>query len=1197
MTGQWQFWIDRGGTFTDIIGLAPDGGVHVGKQPSTDSARALLTGVRQIMREAKATAGIASLRIGTTITTNAMLEGKLAPVALLTTAGLGDALLIGQQHRPDIFARHIVRPDPLYLCCGEIDERVNARGEVLQPLSAASVSAALTVARERGATAIAIVLLHGWRHSRHEAAVASAARDAGFEQVSVSHEVAPLVRYVPRAMATVLDAGAAPVLRQFIGQIAAAAQEIDPACRLYFMQSNGGLAAAAQLRAGDSLLSGPAGGVTAMARLGEALGYGALIGFDMGGTSTDVSLWDGELLRRHTTVVNGVEMASTALDIHTIAAGGGSCIALRDGRISVGPESAGADPGPACYGRGGPATLTDVQLVLGRLQSAYLPSVFGAAADAPVDIEAAHTALSQILQQLPVAARGKDALERFAADCFEVAVAAMANAIRTVAARLGRDPAHFTLFAFGGAAGQHVCRVAAACGMERVLVHPLASVMSALGIGIADEVALRRASIGQPLTLQGQAGLARRLAELEQDARAALDDPSVGSGSIECRRSLELRSGASDTAIAVDYDTPERMRDDFMRLHRERYGFAPAGQGIQVDAASVEVRVRRALPRMAAVTTGEPPRAGSRARLWLDGWQDVPVYGLADAPDGIVGPAMLVDAHTTLIVEPTWRVERRDGAIALARLEQLPAVDARPARSAAAQLEIFHNLFMHVAQQMGAVLAKTAHSVNIKERLDFSCAVFDASGALIANAPHMPVHLGSMGLSVRAIIRQFAADMSVGDAYLLNDPAGGGTHLPDITVVTPVFLTGNPRPEAFVASRAHHADVGGVTPGSMPAFSCRIEEEGVLFTGMRLVAKAELREEEVLGRLASAPHAARNPAQNLADLRAQLAANACGIRELERAAARYGATQLLTQMEAVQENAAEAVAQTLLQLRDGRFQYCMDDGQLIAVAVRIDHEAARAVIDFTGTSSAGAHNLNAPRAVTIAAVLYVLRTMMTHSIPLNDGCLRPVDIVIPSGSMLDPPPGAAVVGGNVETSQCIVDAIFGALGCLAASQGTMNNLTFGNARLQYYETIAGGAGAGPGFDGASGVQTHMTNSRLTDPEILEGQFPVLVRRFALRRGSGGAGRWHGGDGLTRRLEFCSELQGAILSNHRRVAPFGLEGGEPGAIGRNRLWRRDGGCEILPGAAQFAVRAGDALEIETPGGGGFGRQDEAGARRK
>jgi 5-oxoprolinase (ATP-hydrolysing) len=1203
----WQFWIDRGGTFTDVIAVAPDGRLYVRKALSQAAETAsgdpglrviqsiLDAAAKDVPAEDAGPPAVAALKVGTTVATNALLERTGEPVLLVTTAGFADALRIGDQSRPDIFALRIEQPEALHADVVEVSERLSAGGEVLIPLDRAALRRDLVAARNRGYRALAIVFLNAWRHPQHECEAAAIARESGFEEVSVSHQVSPLIRYVPRAATTVLNAYLAPVLKRYVSGLKRELAVRNPRIPIELMQSHGGLARLPSLHAAASLLSGPAGGLIGARYIAARLGIRRLVSFDMGGTSTDVALIDGELPRRDEHQIGGIRVQTSMLDVHTIAAGGGSVLRFLDGRASVGPDSAGADPGPACYGRGGPLTLTDVQVLLGRLRPETLPKVFGADAASAIEPDLVERSFAVLARQM--AADGATArIEALAESYLEVAVAAMASAIQRVSTRQGIDASELTLFAFGGAAGQHACRVARAAGMRRILMHPLSSVLSAYGIGVADRSALLRASARLPLNEASLAVAVQRLAELERQARAELasetDDPHA---SIEIARLLELRAGESETLLRIPFAALPQVERAFRETHRRRFGFDPTGLAVTIEALCVAASLApvhvEALRPVAAANLDLP----ATARVWFGGWRDVPVLASHRVRGRLEGPALIVEPHSTFVLEPGWTARAMPGGETLAE-DEGPPLERSVALAAAARIEIFNNLFMHIAEQMGEVLRQTAQSVNIKERLDYSCALFDPEGGLVANAPHMPVHLGSMGATVRTVIANHRGAMRPGDAWLLNSPYHGGTHLPDMTVVLPVFLGREPppsvdqSPDFFVASRAHHADVGGATPGSMPAFSSHIDEEGVVFEDFQLVERGRLRARELEARLRSGPYPARNPAQNIADVRAQLAANARGAAELERAVREHGIEAVHDGMRRAQRNAAECVQRAIERLRPGEFRYELDGGQVIAVRIAIDRLAGRARVEFTGTSAQGSHNFNAPRAVCVAAVLYVFRTLVDHSIPLNEGCLEPLELVIPRGSMLDPQPPAAVAAGNVETSQCIVDALYGALGALAASQGTMNNLTFGDQTLQYYETIAGGAGAGPDFDGCDAVQTHMTNSHLTDPEILEARFPVLVREFRLRRGSGGRGRHRGGDGIVRRLLFRAPLSGSLLSNRRRVPPFGLAGGSPGALGAARILRATGEVVELGATARFALQPGDTLEILTPGGGGYGAPD-------
>jgi 5-oxoprolinase (ATP-hydrolysing) len=1186
----WQFWIDRGGTFTDIIGRAPGGRLHVEKRLSEDGGATDpgVAGIRDIaLREGGADAAIDVIRIGTTVATNALLERRGVPTALVATAGFGDALAIGYQNRPRLFDLHIELPAPLYAQVIEADERHTAEGEVLKPLDELRLAADLSRLRGSGIESVAIVFMHGFRHPAHERRAAALARELGFAEVIASHEASPLIRFVSRGDTTVVDAYLTPLLARYVRAFRAGLGERHAATRLEFMQSNGGLVAPAAFRACNAVLSGPAGGLVATARIAQAQDRRRLIAFDMGGTSTDVALYDGALPQRFETTVAGVRLQAPMMNIHTVAAGGGSVLAYDGGRLLVGPQSAGSRPGPACYRNGGPLTVTDVQVLLGRIRPENFPAIFGPRGDETLDTGIVQQRFESLAKSMPAATLA--GIEGIAAGFLDVAVESMARAIRHVSVREGHDPADFALLCYGGAAPQHACRVADSLGIGEILIHPLAGVFSAWGIGLADRRLVRRQSLERPLTSETYASLDDAFAGLAAPLVEGMMAQGAASTEVQLHRSLEIRAHGTETALEIPHgpltDVARKFRAEFLR----RFGFAAPEDVPQVATLRIEAVVageREAAP----IPVTAPAGADAAVNAWFDGWREVPLVARDSLAVGrrAAGPALIVEPNSTTVVERDWSAERLDdGTLRLARVghRQAAAIDARTADPA--QLELFNHRFMQVAEQMGAVLQATAVSVNIRERLDFSCALFDAEGALIANAPHMPVHLGSMGASVRAVIAANAGAMRRGRAWMLNAPYAGGTHLPDVTVVSPVFTGDESTPAFFVASRAHHADIGGVTPGSMPPASRTIDEEGVLFDNFLLLDGGAIREQALREQLATGPWPARNPAQNVADLKAQLAANARGIAELEALIARTGRDAVVRYMGHVQDNAEACVRDVIGRLGDGRMRYEMDDGSTIKVAVKVDRERRSAIVDFAGTSTQRPGNFNAPFAVCTAAVLYVFRTLVNADFPLNEGCLRPITIRVERGSMLNPVPPAAVVAGNVETSQCIVDALFGALGVLAASQGTMNNFTFGDAGHQYYETIAGGSGAGPTFDGASGVQTHMTNSRLTDPEVLESRHPVLVREFRYRRGSGGAGAHRGGDGLVRAIRFRAPMTIAVLSNHRRIAPFGLAGGAAGATGVNRLLRKNGEALVLPACVAESVEAGDELVIETPGGGGFG----------
>ncbi|MCX7062754.1 MAG: hydantoinase B/oxoprolinase family protein [Gammaproteobacteria bacterium] len=1194
-TSGWQFWIDRGGTFTDLVARAPDGRLISDKLLSDHPERyadAATEGIRRLLAaHGEPGARVDAVKMGTTVATNALLERRGTPTVLAITAGHADALRIGTQSRPDIFARQIVLPEMLYSRVIEIDERIGVDGAVVRPLDADAARSALKRAFDDGFRSVAIVLIHGWQHHAHEARVAAMARDIGYSQVSVSHELSPLQKLVPRGDTTVVDAYLSPVLRDYVSRVE---RELANGARLQFMQSNGGLVAADAFRGKDAVLSGPAGGINGMAVAARAAGFAAVVGFDMGGTSTDVSHWAGQFERRFETTVAGVRLRTPMLDIHTIAAGGGSICHFDGARLRVGPESAGAVPGPAAYRRGGPLTITDCNVLLGRLQARHFPAVFGPDGDAPLDTAAVRAKFEALAAAVSIATGQAQTAEHLAAGFIRMAVADMARAITAISTERGHDVRQCALLSFGGAGGQHACAVAEALGITAVLLHPLAGVLSAWGIGQADVRVLRERSIEQPLT-DDDAALRAAADALSAAAQSALDAQRDRFAERCVTVAARLKRAGTDAALEVPFGTPDAMRLAFAAAHRAAFGFAADDAPLIVEMLVAEAV--GSAPRLTATLL--PPAAGADLLQPLDhvemhdGEQShrVPVWRREQLPAGfcIDGPALLLEATGTTIVDAGWRASIDAQANLILRREAaVEAQDAARRDADPVALALFNSRFMAIAERMGERLRATATSVNIKERLDFSCALFDADAHLIANAPHIPVHLGSMGDSVRAIVdaRGASDPLRPGDVRMLNNPYRGGTHLPDVTVVMPVFDADEVL-IAFVAARGHHADIGGITPGSMPPGSTSIADEGVLIDDFLLVEQGRLREAETRALLTSGSHPARNPDRNLADLKAQIAACASGAEELRALAAQLGRDRLAAWFGHVQDNAEAAVREVIGRLADGANVIEMDDGAQIRVAVRSDRETRSATVDFTGTSAQLSSNFNAPRAIARAAVLYVFRCLIDDALPLNDGCLRPIRMIVPEGSMLNPRPPAAVVAGNVETSQAITDALFAALGALAGSQGTMNNFTFGNAAHQYYETICGGAGAGPGFDGASAVQTHMTNSRLTDVEVLEARHPLRVERFAIRHGSGGDGAQRGGDGVIRVFRFLQPMTAGILSNRRRVPPRGLAGGGDAACGSARVTRADGRVEWLAGTDSVVLDAGDSIVIETPGGGGYG----------
>jgi 5-oxoprolinase (ATP-hydrolysing) len=1197
-TPPWQFWIDRGGTFTDVVARRPDGSLATHKLLSENPERypdAAVAGIRHFLGLApdeRIPGGrIAAVKMGTTVATNALLERKGERTALCVTRGFRDQLRIAYQNRPRIFARHIVLPELLYSRVVEIDERVGAHGEVLLPLDAERTRADLQAVYDEGYRSVAIVLMHGYRYQGHERIVADLARAIGFPQVSVSHEVSPMMKFVSRGDTTVVDAYLSPILRRYVDQVAGELAGV----RLMFMQSSGGLTDARRFQGKDSILSGPAGGIVGMVRTAQRAGFDKVIGFDMGGTSTDVSHYAGEFERAFETQVAGVRMRAPMMSIHTVAAGGGSILHFDGSRYRVGPDSAGANPGPASYRRGGPLAVTDCNVMLGKIQPEFFPRVFGARGDEPLDAPAVRSRFAALARDIREATGDARAPEEVAEGFVNIAVGNMAEAIKRISVQRGHDVTEYTLATFGGAGGQHACLVADALGMTRVFIHPLAGVLSAYGMGLADITAMREQAVEVKLEAGQLALIAGELARLGEDARAEVLAQGVPAGRVTVVGRVHLRYDGTDSALIVHHGTLEQMIERFEAAYRQRYSFLMPQRALIVEAVSAEAigasDAPEELPPAAASRTGAP-QAATTVRMFTGArHHETPVFvreGLQPG-DAIRGPAIIAEQNATTVVEPGWeaRVTPLDHLV-------LERVEARPRRVAIGtsvdpvMLEVFNNLYMSIAEQMGLRLENTAYSVNIKERLDFSCALFDAQGQLIANAPHLPVHLGSMGESIKTVMRENAGKMKPGNVYVLNAPYNGGTHLPDITVITPVFDDRGRDILFYVGSRGHHADVGGITPGSMPPDSKVVEEEGVLIDNFLLVEEGRLREKETVALLTSGQYPVRNVEQNMADLRAMIAANEKGVQELRRMVEHFGLDVVHAYMRHVQDNAEEAVRRVIDVLKDGEFEVEMDVGARIRVRISIDHAARGATIDFTGTSAQLPSNFNAPSAVCMAAVLYVFRTLVDDDIPLNAGCLKPLNVIIPEGSMLRPRYPAAVVAGNVETSMAITDALYGALGVLAAGQGTMNNFTFGNERHQYYETICGGSGAGPDFDGTDAVHTHMTNTRLTDPEVLEWRFPVRLESFEIRRGSGGAGKHKGGDGVVRRVRFLEAMTAAMVSGRRRTAPYGMAGGESGRTGRNYVARVDGSVEELAGSDRSELVAGDLFVIETPGGGGYGR---------
>jgi 5-oxoprolinase (ATP-hydrolysing) len=1205
MTGLWDFWIDRGGTFTDVVGRDPGGILHARKVLSENPEAyrdAAVHGIRELLglREGDPIpeGRIGEVRMGTTVATNALLERKGDRTLLVITKGFRDALKLGYQARPHIFAKEIIKPEQLYERVAEVDERVLADGTVEAAPDLDAVRAELVAAREAGIHAVAIAFMHAYRYPEHERAVAALAREIGFPQVSVSHEVSPLIKLVGRGDTAVVDAYLSPILSRYVAQVS---EELDvkrTGARLMFMMSSGGLTAAELFQGKDAILSGPAGGVVGLAKSGQSAGFGRVIGFDMGGTSTDVAHFDGEFERAFETEVAGVRMRAPMMLIHTVAAGGGSILHFDGARFRVGPDSAGANPGPACYRRGGPLAVTDANVMVGKLVPDFFPSIFGPNQTEPLDAEAVRTEFSRLAAEIGDGRGPEDVADGF----LRIAVANMAEAIKKISVQRGYDVTGYALNCFGGAGGQHACLVADALGMKTVLIHPLSGLLSAYGIGLADIRAVRQASLEAPLDAS-HADIREIGDRLGETCIEEIAGQGVPVGEITVHVRAHVRYAGTDTTLEVPaYDMRGRaagdshlhgMRKAFEAAHKRRFGFIDPAKDLVVEAVSVEAigGGARFEEPAAEAETGGAPVAAKATRFYSGGrWHDAAIYlrEAISAGQRVPGPAIIVEANQTIVVEDGWAatLTGRDHLV-LERVAAAARGVALGTRADPVMLEIFNNLFMSIAEQMGVTLQNTAYSVNIKERLDFSCAVFDNQGNLVANAPHMPVHLGSMDKSVETVIRLNPA-IRPGDVFMLNAPYNGGTHLPDITVCTPVFDQSRTSILFWVASRGHHADVGGVAPGSMSPLATHIEEEGVYIDNFKLVDEGRFREADLVALLTGARYPVRNVVQNVNDLKAQIAANEKGVAELEKMIAHFGLDVVEAYMGHVQDNAAESVRRVLDRCKDSSFEYELDQGCKIVVRISVDREAREATVDFTGTSPQQPDNFNAPAPVTRAAVLYVFRVMVDDDIPMNAGCLRPVKIVVPEGSMLSPRYPAAVVAGNVEVSQAVTNCLFGALGAMAASQGTMNNLTFGNNTYQYYETICSGSPAGPGFNGTAGVHVHMTNSRLTDPEILETRFPVVLEDFHIRQGSGGKGRWSAGDGTSRTIRFRASMECAILSSHRRVRPFGMEGGEPGELGRTLVRRLDGSVDELKGSDQTVLEAGEAVTVITPTGGGYGK---------
>jgi 5-oxoprolinase (ATP-hydrolysing) len=1194
----WDFWIDRGGTFTDVVGRAPDGSLTPHKLLSENPeayADAAVQGIRDLLGlnsgEPIPAGRVGAVKMGTTVATNALLERKGDRTLLLITKGFRDALKIGYQARPKIFALEIIKPDLVYERVAEVDERVRADGTVEQEPNLDAVRADLVAAKADGIDAVAIVLMHAYRFPEHEQRIAKLAREMGFGQVSVSHEVSPLIKLVGRGDTTVVDAYLSPILRRYVAKVDTALDAKSSQARLMFMMSSGGLTAAELFQGKDAILSGPAGGVVGMAETGRQAGFDRLIGFDMGGTSTDVSHFDGEYERTFETEVAGVRMRAPMMLIHTVAAGGGSILHFDGARFRVGPDSAGANPGPKCYRRGGPLAVTDANVMAGKLIADFFPKIFGPHQDQPLDETAVKAAFADLAKDV-----GGKKPEEIADGFIKIAVENMANAIKKISVQRGYDVTRYALNCFGGAGGQHACMVADSLGMTRVLIHPFSSLLSAYGMGLADIRATREQAIELPYGPKALAALTKTAKRIGKTVKDEVAGQGVPTAKIKVFVRAHIRYAGTDTALTVDAATLPAMQRAFEKAHKARFGFIDRNKQLVIEAVSVEAVGGGAKFNETAARRSKSalPKPARRTQFFSNGaWHKANVYTRDQLKPGgkVKGAAIIIEPHQTIVVEPGWQAElTAKNHLVLTRTKVLKRTYAIGTHADPVMLEVFNNLFMSIAEQMGVSLQNTAYSVNIKERLDFSCAVFAHDGTLVANAPHMPVHLGSMDRSVETVIRENKGKIAPGDVYVINAPYNGGTHLPDITVCTPVFDNNKKKILFWVASRGHHADVGGISPGSMSPNATTIEQEGVLFDNFKLVDRGRFREKELTEALLGAKYPARNPTQNINDIKAQIAANEKGVAELRKMVTLFTMPVVQAYMQHVQDNAAESVRRVIDRLHDSEFSYEMDQGTFIKVKITVDKEKREATVDFTGTSAQQPTNFNAPEPVTRAAVLYVFRMMVADDIPMNAGCLRPINIIIPKRTMLTPEYPAAVVAGNVETSQAVTNCLFGALGALAAAQGTMNNLNFGNAKYQYYETICSGSPAGPGFNGTDAVHTHMTNTRLTDPEILEFRYPVVLEDFHIRKGSGGKGKWHAGDGIRRTIRFLEKMECTILSGHRRVRPFGAAGGEPGQLGENWARRKDGTMERLKGCDDTVIDAGEAVIIQPPTAGGYGKAD-------
>lgn len=1189
----WQFWVDRGGTFTDIVAKTPDGKLKTHKLLSENPevyADAAVHGIRELLGlgadDPIPKGRIGAVKMGTTVATNALLERKGERTLLLITKGMRDLLRIGFQNRPRLFDLNIELPELLYDDVIEVEERIAADGEIISPLNTNETHAALLHAYGQGYRSVAVALMHSYRFSDHEKQIGEMAREVGFDQVSLSHEASPLIKLVSRGDTAVVDAYLSPILRRYVSQVADALDARNGGCeRLMFMRSNGGLTDESLFAGRDAILSGPAGGVVGMVSTATEHGFDKLIGFDMGGTSTDVCHYAGDFERSFETKVAGVRMRAPMMSIHTVAAGGGSILSFRDGRMQVGPESAGANPGPAAYRRGGPLTVTDCNVLLGKLQSDLFPPVFGPNADQPLDVDIVREKFEVMATQI---GNGLS-VEEIAQGFLRIAVENMANAIKKISVQRGYDVTKYTMNCFGGAGGQHACLVADALGMKSLFIHPFAGVLSAFGMGLADVRAMRENQFGKGIEQTDAAN--RILTELCRHATAEVSGQGILSSNISTVKMAHIRPSGAQQTLEVPFGSKVEMTKAFEAAHAQRFGFVPQGADLIIEILSAE-----AIGQTGETVTLEQDARGQthaeNIQMWSDGTQhSAPVVDRTKMRKGdlVEGPAILTEPTGTNILECGWQAECiADGCLVLTRTTALVRQEAIGTKVDPVMLEVFNNLFMSIADQMGATLANTAYSVNIKERYDFSCAIFDENGDLVANAPHVPVHLGSMSESVRVILAQNRGKIRPGDVFMMNNPFNGGTHLPDVTVITPVFDADGARILYTVASRGHHADIGGKTPGSAPPDSRTIEEEGVLIDNFLLVKEGQLRDFETRALLASGSYPCRNINQNMADLSAQIAANTTGLKELQKITTQFGVDTVHAYMTHVQANAEESVRRVLDVLHDCKFTYPLDSGDQIQVAITVHKKQRTATLDFTGTSPQNEWNYNAPLAICRAVVLYVFRTLVGTDIPMNEGCLKPLTLIVPKGSMINPDSPAAVISGNTEVSQAIADTLYGALGVIAGSQGTMNNFVYGNDTYQNYETICGGTGAGDGFHGTSAVHSHMTNTRMTDPEVLETRFPVRLDEFSIRTGSGGTGKFQGGEGIVRRLRFLEPTTVTVLSSHRKSPPHGIMGGGHGGIGENSIERANGQKEQLKGNDEAQMLLNDVFVLKSPGGGGFGQ---------